>query len=45
MIVVPIGIHVVIGALAMESENLASHLEKIGVPTKIQLLQNAALIS
>ena len=35
---------VVIGSLGMVTKNLAKYLGKIGIPTKIELLQKAALL-
>ena len=35
---------VVAGTLGMVTNNLAKRLEKIGIPTKIELLQKAALL-
>ena len=35
---------VVVGSPSMVTKNLAKHLGKIGIPTKIELLQKAALL-
>ena len=35
---------VVVGSLGMVTKHLAKHLGKIGIPTKIELLQKAALL-
>ena len=36
---------VVVGSLGIVTKDLVKHLGKIGIPTKIELLQKAALLS